>query len=324
MKASRLLRVLLELQVGGPTTAPKLAERLGVSVRTIHRDLLALSEAGVPVYTERGRAGGCRILDGYRTSLTRMTAAEADAIALAGLPDVAAELGLDALVISAQLKLMSSLPAPVRDAAMLTKERFHLDPPGWFRTRMPDHPQLGIVADAVWNDRRVAVTYFRSDRTASDQTLDPLGLVLKAGLWYLVARGADGRVRAYRVSRIGSIVDTDECFERPSDFDLRAFWRDWAKEFEASRTEGCRLVLRVRPEETSRLEDLETGPTGAVPITTDDDGWLRLAIDCENEGYARGAIQRLGDAVEVLEPANLRAEMAALARGLAEIYQPQP
>lgn len=322
VKAARLLRLLLLLQVQGPTTAPKLAAVLGVSVRTVHRDLAALSEAGVPVYTERGAAGGCRLLEGYRTSLTRLTAAETAAVALAGLPDVAADLGLDALVLSAQLKLLSSLPASVRDAAALTKERFHLDAPGWFRTRMPDHPQLGVVADALWRDSRIVVNYYRADRTSSERRLDPLGLVLKAGLWYLVARTDEGQIRSYRVSRIGSVVDLGEGFARPAGFDLSTFWRTWAIDFERSRSQGCRLVLRVRPEEVSRLEDLESGPAADVAITTDEDGWLRVAIDCETVGFARGAVLGLGDAVEVLEPAGLRAEMAALARGLHAIYKP--
>lgn len=309
---------MLLLENGEHTTAADLADQLGVSVRTIHRDLDALAQAGVPVYTERGRGGGCRLMEGYRGRLAGITAAEADALFFSGMPATAAELGIESLVATAQLKVRASLPRPVRTAAMLAEERFHIDPPGWFRTRMPDHPQLQGVAAAVWTDHRLTIRYQPANGNPSTRDIEPLGLVLKAGLWYLVAGTAEG-LRVYRVSRIGEIVPSADTFQRSRDFDLAAFWREWAANFETDRTSGYRLVLRVHPNGLAAVEDLDVGPVETTDL--DADGWLRVVIHCEAERWARRAVLELGEAAEVLEPLQLRDEIIGLARGLSTLYR---
>lgn len=309
---------MLLLESNQHTTAPALADTLGVSVRTVHRDLDALAQAGVPVYTERGRGGGCRLMEGYRARLTGITPAEADALFFSGMPATAADLGIEPLVATAQLKVRAALPRAVRTAAMLAEQRFHIDPPGWFRTRMPDHPQLQEVAEAVWSDRRLTIRYHPASGKTSSRDIEPLGLVLKAGLWYLVA-GTTGEPRVYRVSRISEIVLSDGTFERPPDFNLAAFWQAWAAKFEADRTSGYRLVLRVHPNALAAVEDLDVGPVEG--IEADEDGWLRVAIHCEAERWARRAVLELGEAAEVVEPLDLREEIAALARSLSKLYE---
>ena len=156
-------------------------------MRTIYRDVEALSAAGVPVYATRGRSGGIQLLDGYRTRLTGMTADEADALFLAGLPGAAADLGLGSVLAATQLKLLAALPPELRERAARIRDRFYLDAPGWLReTDAP--PFLASVAEAVWTQHRLDVRYERANRAVADRVLDPLGLVLKAGTWYLVAR----------------------------------------------------------------------------------------------------------------------------------------
>ena len=198
MRASRLVSLLLILQSRGGQTAAELARELEVSVRTIHRDVDALSASGVPIYADRGPHGGIRLVDGYRTRLTGMTADEAEALFLAGLPGPAAELGLGTVVAAARLKVLASLPTELRGRASRLVERFHLDAAAWYH---PDEavPCLGELSEAVWEARRVKIGYDRGDKTV-DRILEPLGLVLKAGVWYLVA-GVDGQPRTYRVSR---------------------------------------------------------------------------------------------------------------------------
>uniref|UniRef100_UPI0013D8B44B helix-turn-helix transcriptional regulator n=1 Tax=Candidatus Frankia alpina TaxID=2699483 RepID=UPI0013D8B44B len=185
MRASRLLSVLMLLQTRGKLTARQIADELDVSVRTVHRDLDALAQAGVPVLADRGVTGGYRLLAGYRTRLTGLTADEADSLFLAGMPGAAAELGLGAMLAAAELKLMATLPEPLRERAGRVRERFHLDAPSWFRAT-EDTPLLAEVADAVWAQRRLRVTYrrWRAPREV-DRVLDPLGVVLKSGTWYL-------------------------------------------------------------------------------------------------------------------------------------------
>src|SRR5688572_29401734 len=199
MRASHLVNLLLLLQTRGGMTAAELARELEVSIRTVHRDVEALSASGVPIYAERGPHGGVRLVDGYRTRLTGMTPDEAEALFLSGLPGPAAELGLGTVVAAARLKVLAALPAELRARASRLVERFHLDAAGWFRAS-EEVPQLAPLADAVWESRPIRVTYRRGDEEV-ERRLEPLRLVLKAGVWYIVA-SADGQVRTYRARRI--------------------------------------------------------------------------------------------------------------------------
>ncbi|GAA4665827.1 MULTISPECIES: helix-turn-helix transcriptional regulator [Amycolatopsis] len=320
MRASRLLSVLLLLQNRGRMTAEELAAELEVSVRTVYRDVEALSAAGVPVYADRGRTGGYQLVDGYRTRLTGLTEEEAQSLSLAGLPGAAAELGLGTVLAAAQLKLYAALPRELRERAGQVAERFLLDVPGWFRG-IESLPQLAEIARAVWEGRRISTRYRRWDRTEVDRVLEPLGLVLKAGNWYLAARSGDS-VRTYRVSRIADPV-VGERFERPSDFDLAAYWREWGEQFEK------RLYPRKAVVRLSRLgQDLVPFYLGAVGARAlrecrdepDEDGWLRVELPVEPGAPALGELLRFGPELQVLEPADLRAEVVAAIERMAVNY----
>ena len=197
MRASRLVSLLLLLQTRGRMTAAHLADELEVSVRTIYRDLEALSAAGVPVYAEAGPNGGCQLIEGYRTRLTGLTANEAEALIVSGVPGPVGELGLGTVLGAAQLKLLAAMPTELAERASLARHRFHLDAPRWFRGGR-NEPYLAEVAAAVWHDQCINVRYRHPGADAAvTRHLDPLGLVLKAGVWYLVAR-RDGELRTYR------------------------------------------------------------------------------------------------------------------------------
>jgi predicted DNA-binding transcriptional regulator YafY len=311
--------LLLLLQTHGRLTASELAERLEVSVRTVYRDLDALSSAGIPVYAERGPHGGCRLVDGYRTSLTGLTVHEADALFLAGLPGPAQELGLDSVLAAAQLKVLAALPERLRATAMVARQRFHLDVPAWFR-EAPERGELEAVASAVWSDRRIHVTYRRRDGKVVERSLDPLGLVLKAGLWYLVARAED-QLRVYRVSRLERVTATDERFERDAGFDLAAFWAQASAAFEQSLPE-LPATVRISPAARERLELLGEGVARSAVERRPADarGWITLALRFERLEYAHSLLLRLGAEVEVLDPPELRALVAATAKQLATLY----
>ncbi|MEU1182143.1 WYL domain-containing protein [Streptomyces sp. NPDC005820] len=308
MRASRLVTLLLLLQNRGRMTARQLAEELEVSVRTVYRDVEALGAAGVPLYGAAGHAGGYRLVDGYRTRLTGLTAPEAEAAFLAALPGAAADLGLGEALATAQLKWRAALPTELREHAGRIQERFLLDAPGWYgdgdRT-----PHLAAVAAAVWARRAVVLRYRRWRAPEEiERRVEPYGLVLKAGRWYLVADGPSG-IRTYRIDQIIELRPLQEEFTVPDDFDLAAHWQDHVAGFRARLHTGEALV-RLTPRGAHRL--------GVAPVG---DGWTQTRVPIESIDHAHGEFLRLGADIEVLAPAELRDRIAETARTLAARYE---
>jgi predicted DNA-binding transcriptional regulator YafY len=318
VQASRLIAILMLLQARGRMSARALAGEVETSVRTVHRDIEQLSAAGVPVRAARGRDGGFELLDGWRTELTGLTAREAEAIFLAGLPGPAAELGLGPAMASARAKLLAAL-GPVRADASRVGSRFHLDPSGWFRaTPPPDH--LVDVAAAVWTPSRLAIRY-ESWKGIVDRVVEPLGLVLKAGVWYLVA-GVDGGPRTFRLSGIRELRSPGEPFERPPDFDLARYWAESTRQFEEGVYRGA-AVVRVAPGAIAGLREISSAVAEAIDRTATEagpDDWVRVTIPIESAERAARDLLRLGADVEVLEPPELREVMRATVRRLAFLY----
>lgn len=323
MRASRLLALLLSLERRRGATAEQLAEELEVSVRTIYRDVAALQAAGVPLWTEAGPGGGIRLVDGWSGHLAGLTAEEASALTLAGAPDIAAELGLGAVAAAAQSKVLEALPPELRGRATRLHERFLLDAPGWFHRPDP-LDALPVVADAVWNATRLDLTYRRADR-AVQRRVDPLGLVLKAGTWYLVAAHRR-QPRTYRVGRIAAAEPTGERAERPDGFDLAIWWAESGAEFDRAL---LRDEVRVRLSPRSiRWLPTAVGTTSAELALAgapdpDGDGWQTLDLPVESIEVAATQLVALGDGVEVIEPPELRAELARIGTALAARNAPR-
>lgn len=319
MRASRLLSILILLQLRGRLSADQLAREFEVSVRTIYRDMDQLSAAGVPVYAERGRDGGFALLDGYRTRLTGLSESESDALSLAGAGAAAADLGVGAELASAQLKLMASLPPDRGASADRVARRFHLDPVAWYR-RTETLDVLPALADAVWRDRRITIDYDSWAERVS-RTLDPLGLVLKGGAWYLVA-SADGKPRTYRVSNIRRLEALDTAAKRPARFDLARWWAEWTRDFEA-RLLRERARIRLSPAGLKLLPAISAAAAEAVATTgaPDPSGWTTADIPIESVEDATRQLLHLGAEVEVLEPPALRAAIADVAGRIAGLYR---
>lgn len=294
-----------------------LARELEVSERTIHRDVDALSAAGVPIYAERGPHGGIQLIDGYRTRLTGLTGDEAEAIFLSGLPGPAAELGLGTVVAAARLKVLAALPSELRARASRLVERFHLDAAGWFRAS-EQVPHLAPLAEAVWESRPVQVVYRRGDEEV-ERALEPLGLVLKAGIWYLVAV-SDGHVRTFRVSRIRQVTVRDGQVGRPPNFDLAAYW---AESISAYEREAPRIsvTMRIDPAVLGALAEAVGGQAvrEAERIPAEDpEGWLHLRINADWPEEVPGRLISLGSRAEILAPPEVRERAITLARRMLE------
>lgn len=215
-------------------TAAQLAEALEVSVRTVYRDIEALHQAGVPLYGQPGHSGGYQLLNGYRTRLTGLNADEAEALFVASAPGPAAELGLGPALAAAQLKVRAALPRELSAQTDRMQARFHLDVPGWYTTGKARY--LREVADAVWSSHALDIRYRRrKEPTDIDRRVEPYGLVLKAGCWYLVAGPGP---RTYRIDQILQLIVRDEAVQPPDDFDLAAYWGHSQLAFQVSRREG--------------------------------------------------------------------------------------
>jgi predicted DNA-binding transcriptional regulator YafY len=322
MRADRVISLLMLLQTRGRMTAQKLARELEVSVRTIYRDIDALSAAGVPVYAERGPGGGCALIDSYRTTLTGLTKDEVRALFMLSIPAPLDELGVSRELRAALLKLAAALPATHRQDEARTRQRIYLDWAEWSHRKEPV-PYLQAIRQAVWQDRRLCLTYRLQFGLPVERqvVVDPYGLVAKAGTWYLIC-AKDGHTHVHPVSRLLDARVLDESFERSPDFDLATFWKAW-----------CIQSQEIRPHYPATVR---VAP-GLVPIlpyyfgdriratieqagAPDTDGWIRLTLPFETLEEARTRILGFGRAVEVLEPLALRKSVVDFATQITSFY----
>jgi predicted DNA-binding transcriptional regulator YafY len=325
MLASRLLSLLMLLQTRGRMSASQLAAALEVTVRTIHRDIDQLSAAGIPVYADRGCNGGFQLHDGYRTMLTGLNQSEAETLFLAGLPGPAAQMGLADVLSTARLKLLAALPATIQPDAERIAARFHLDAGGWFHS-VDQLPALPVIAQAVWGERMLRMRYHPSGESdARTRKVAPLGLVLKSGIWYLVAQNSRS-ISTYRAANIHDAQVCDEAFVRPRPFDLAAHWEKSVRDYEASMYRDYAEV-RLSPEGLKRLSLLGPYVTTSAARTLgkpDRRGWVRCRVPIESLDFGVRELLRLGDEVVVLGPPMLRAHLAEVAGRIARLHRGNP
>jgi predicted DNA-binding transcriptional regulator YafY len=340
MRASRLLSILMLLQLRGRQTAESLAAEFEVSVRTIYRDVDELSASGVPVISDRGPGGGFVLRDGYQTKLTGLGNDEAEAMLMVGMPDAAVALGLGQAATTAGRKLLASLPDAGREGATRIGERFHLDPVDWYRDS-DVVPQLPTIARAVLDGRVVTMKY-ESWSGLRAWRIEPQGLVLKAGAWYLVGRGTvvgegasagsdkaskttlnAASIRTFKVANICEHTVLDESFARPPDFNLAQYWRSSVMRFEAGLRPG-RATLRASKEGLRRLAELGAFAAQAVAKAeiphADKQGWATLQFPIENYEHAARQLIGIGAEAEVLEPIELREAICSLAARMIEMH----
>jgi predicted DNA-binding transcriptional regulator YafY len=317
MRADRLFSIVLLLQSYRQLTARDLARRLEVSERTIHRDMDALSGAGIPVVAERGTGGGWSLLGEYRTNLTGLNEAEIQSLFVTRPSRLLADLNLEKASEGALLKLLAALPPLHRRGAEHTRQRILVDVAGWSRSE-ESVPLLHVLQDAIWQERRVRMRYGRGECGSVERLVDPLGLVAKGSVWYLVA-AVDNEVRSYRVSRVESAELLDEHSTRPPDFDLAAFWEQSAAEFRAH-LPRYRMRARVRREIVVRLPYAGRFARVEQAGPADEDGWAEVWIRFDVEEMACEYALSFGTQMEVLEPLALREKVIDEARSVVAFY----
>jgi predicted DNA-binding transcriptional regulator YafY len=321
MRADRLLSLLMLLQIRGRMTADQLAEELEVSVRTIYRDLDALSAAGIPVFAERGPGGGCALMDNYRTNLTGMTEDEIRALFMISIPTPLAKLGVSQELKAALLKLSASLPTSQQQNEVKVRQRIHLDSSWWFQSEEPT-PFLSELHQAVWEDRVLLLTYKLRFPGEMQHTIEPYGLVAKAGIWYLVLK-RDERFRILRVSQILDVQPTNDFFQRPPSFNLETCWEICSEDYEKNRP-FYPVRVRVAPDFIPYLPFYFGDPIREKierADLPDDKGWIEITLSFESLEEARGRILGFGRAVEVLEPEALRMSIIDFASQIVDFYQ---
>ncbi|MGW6271864.1 helix-turn-helix transcriptional regulator [Streptomyces sp. NPDC055060] len=321
MKSDRLLSILLLLQTRGQVPAHELADRLEVSVRTIYRDIDALSASGIPVYAERGRHGGIALLPGFRTDVTGLTADESRALFILAAQGAHAALGLDAALGSALRKVMAALPAPHRPAAELTSRRILVDSARWMpgpRGSDAVAVDLDVLQDAVFSDRRLELRYRHSgDAEPRAYTVDPYGLVSKAGVWYLVAdrRGAP---RLFRADRVRTATLTELPVRRRPGVELADVWGVLKRQVE-DRPVGVEVTARVARDRFAQFVRLKGNFLTARPEDDGQSEWITVRLGFAVVGDARTLLP-FGAGVEVLSPPEVRAELASAAAAVTALY----
>jgi predicted DNA-binding transcriptional regulator YafY len=319
MRADRLISLLMFLQTRGRMTAHELAEELEVSERTIYRDIEALSTAGVPIYTTRGPGGGCALLDSYRTDLTGFTDDEIRALFMLSIPAPLTELGVSRELEAALLKLSAALPATRRYEDDYVRQRIHLDSIPWFHPHEPV-PHLQTIHKAIWQNRRLHLTRRLIFETHVEQLVDPLGLVAKAAVWYLVC-AIDDQIRIYRVSHVVDAHISNELFQRPIDFSLASFWNERCAKYEYDRPH-YQVTIRVAPNLIPILAEFmgDQIQDSIDEPPSDSEGWKKYILRFESFEAARSRILSFGRAMEVLEPQALRKSIHDFANQIVDFY----
>jgi len=317
MRADRLVSILLLLQVNRRITAKELAKRLEVSERTILRDMDALGAAGVPVISDRGNGGGWSLMEAYKTNLTGLNHAEIQALFLSKPTQLLSDLGLQQASEGALIKLLASLPSMSRRDAEYARQRIHIDTKGW-RNSPEDVSALPVLQEAIWQERKLRFLYERAGCETTERLADPLGLVAKGSVWYLVAT-VDGAPRTYRVSRVREPRVTEEPCMRPAGFDLATYWKQSAEEFQASLPRFYATV-RIAPDASSWM--MYPGRASRVERRDppDENGWTKLHLRFDAEHEACQFALSFGPHAEVLEPDSLRQKVIAAAEGICQLY----
>jgi predicted DNA-binding transcriptional regulator YafY len=317
MRADRLISILLLLQNKGKLTTRELAQELEVTERTIHRDMEALSAAGIPVVAERGKAGGWRFLEQYRTNLTGLKADEIKSLLISPSFQLLADLGLTKEWHDARQKILASIPSSFQNKADDIWNRIHIDTSAW-RQSIEKMESFKVLQQAIWEDRKLYLSYERADGESVERVVNPLGLVAKGSTWYLIA-ASNEQIRNYRASRIKSALLMSETFTRPNDFILAQYWNSSTQEFiktlpryEADVEVSPYILPRIKF--TGRFVQILKMES---PI---ENGWTPVKLCFDTEQEAKEYLLGFGNQIKIIKPHNLKQDIYDMARAVIDFY----
>ncbi|TFI41040.1 YafY family transcriptional regulator [Diaphorobacter sp. DS2] len=318
MRADRLIAIVLLLQNNERMTSRELAKELEVTERTIHRDMEALSAAGIPVLAERGKFGGWKLLENYRTNLTGLKAAEIKTLLLSPSFEHLADLGISNDWKEARQKLLAAIPAPLKENVKDISNRIHIDTSTWRQTPR-ELKSFGIVQQAVWEEKKLQIQYEKADKQTSKRIVEPLGLVAKGNTWYLIA-ASDAKIKTYRVSRIIDAEVINENFSRPNDFDLADYWQKSKQTFISSLPK-FEAEVEISPAILQRINF--TGRFVQVLHTDSpkENGWIPVSLSFDTEKEAREYILGFGNQIKIVHPVFLRKSVREMAEGVVDLYK---
>jgi predicted DNA-binding transcriptional regulator YafY len=313
MRAERLLSILMTLQRGHPHTAGDLANRLGVSVRTIFRDIDALSGMGVPVYTEPGRGGGIRLIEGYSSDLTGLSSGEAEALALIASPAAVGVREIDTPTRTALDKLAAAVPSMHQLRAQHARGRLLFDTKPWFRS-LDTSPHLDQLRGSIWKNECIDISYRRSTGEQKEYRVEPYALVVKVDTWYLIGR-VRSEMRVFRISRLLGLQTTNHSFQRDASFDLQKYWHAWCANFEKNPPRHFAVELEITARGRKRLLEMfgHWFRAALEPLGERFRGRKRVVVDFDREDIALRVLFDLADDATIVAPRTLRQKLRRMA-----------
>lgn len=318
MRADRLISILLLLQNHEKMTTKVLAKELEVTERTIHRDMESLSAAGIPVLAERGKHGGWRLVDQYRTRLTGLKESELKTLFLSPSFQLLSDLGFTKDWKEARQKLLASLPNALQTHADELWNRVHIDTDTW-RQSSQELSALSTLQQAIWEERKLKMKYEKANKETSERVVEPLGLVAKGRTWYLIAISS-GDIRNFRVSRIKSAELTSDSFSRPAEFQLAEYWNQSKQTF-VENLPVFEVDVEVSPSIMQRLTFTGRFAHVLSTRTPHENGWIPVNISFDTEQEAKAYILGFGDQIRIVHPPSLIDSVKQMAESVLSLYE---
>lgn len=318
MRADRLVNIMILLQNRGKMTAEELSNELEVSVRTILRDMDALTNAGFPIISERGKGGGWLLLDNFRSKLSGLTIDDMKSLFLIPSGELLEDLGLNNQTLDTRQKLLASIPTTFREEAQAMWERIHIDAGTW-RESKEKAGALKTVQQAVCDNKKLKIYYEQADGEQKERLIEPLGLVAKGNKWYLVAL-RDGELRNYRVSRIYHAKIENETFKRPPNFNLVAYWEQSKVEF-IQKLPKYDVEVEIHPEIMKRIQFTGKFVKVIKSENPNKNKWIPATLSFNDQQEAVEFILGFANKIKVVSPTDIIDKVVSLAISVIDFYK---